>query len=424
MLGWSTYIGTAEAVGDVEVYHLTKENLKRLLDLASRQGKSLLSGTLLEMRTHALSKWLSRMENFPSKCDRIPLIGRLVERLTKLIEEAETQRETGKRRGHRTLDEKLFQSLVKAYLSDRAPLIVPAVEGGHYFRMKIQSRARQRRLQAEREARGSVFKTPRALRPIKFMRQPRSIAILKEEIKKQQTSDVDVIIPRREPIPPIKRAAKKTDLKTSEIDTDTAEKENVVTNKDDTSQINVTTDDSTSQKDIHENERSTKTVQISTENQFIEHQSISLITEISSLSDSPVKVTEQKELKTKPLSAAPRCDHHNVNLVAGQTLQFYSQYLRGRLEKQYEQAEVNPAIVDANATMDQLEQKIYSFYDPNNNLPQNTNLIARLARIDETREKTILPGGKCYIQRSPCRLLKRSMQLKNHSHIRHHMVEQ
>lgn len=272
-------------------------------------------------------------------------------------------------------------------------------------------------------------RTPRALRPLLNTRKPRSIAHLKEAIKKHQTSDVDVIIPKRRGVhqlPPLTT----TEVSDNEKSNTAAEvKHNAQTNSNDLmdyTRQNATlellgkpsltvTPHAQNLEVIKEDEEETTRIDNPTES---DAQTKDKVVEDNQPVHDPILITEYH------MKAPPKCDKDEPQLVEGKALKFYSQYLRGRLDKEYAKAGIDPEIIQCNEEAYHIEQKLYHFIDPNNNLPEETTTIKKLNRLDLERKQSLLPGGKCYVQKSPCKLLRRSLLTNNteHRHTRHHMV--
>ena len=288
------------------------------------------------------------------------------------------------------------------------------------FRLVMQEKAEIRRRQ--KKGRGPT-RPPRSLRPLLNDRKPRSISLLKDAIKKHQTSDVDVIIPQRrsfelDPLPPVKPAAIQEPAS------------------------NIQTQEPSKEESIHYS-RQNATLGFVENAENVASEGFGVIREETETGHS-LQITEQAETRIPDdniksiaaehvsdpiliteLKAPPKCyDKETDPLVQGKTLKFYSQYLQGRLDKEYEKAGIDPEIIQCNNDAALIEQKLIHFIDPNNNLPEKTTAVKKLNRLDLNKTQSVLPGGKCYVQKSPCKLLRRSLLTNNkeHSHIRHHMV--
>lgn len=256
-----------------------------------------------------------------------------------------------------------------------------------------------------RERQGNV-QLPQSLRPFKQNRIPRSIASLKEEMRKLNTSSVDDLIPKTRRRSMELKPLSQADLKAVKLQRPTSQPDytklraskplpNIVVNSPEASFHQISEQNSTEKVTSGEN----------------------VAIEDNSQIPAPVLVTELLRKPADSLEAryVPRCD--SLPLVEGRTLKFYSQYLRGRLDDEYNKSSVNYTVLQNNQETDALETKLQNFVDPH----QATSVF-KLHRLDATNSN-ILPGGKCLIERRPCRLMSKSLPLKSHEHVRRHMVE-
>lgn len=284
----------------------------------------------------------------------------------------------------------------------------------------MQEKAKHRQLQREKYAKRGGSKTKKPLRPLQTIRAPRSIAALKEQIRIFQTSDANIIVPPRKEmggLEPLKnRHTVEKDTRTKSMgDLESLEKGEL-------HRANL---------GMNNLPRSTviqpgyaRLVPVEGNREKISHTRSIVGSEAAErnlhkmTSSSPgVLVTEVNSPKG---AADSNCEQ--VDLVEGKTLKFYSQYLRRRLEREYDKELVEPEIYQNNKEADILEKKLRMFIDPYDTLPESTTAISKFKRLDETIKANLLPGGKCLVERRPCKLLQKAFPFKAHEHVHRHIV--
>ena len=272
----------------------------------------------------------------------------------------------------------------------------------------MQERASLRKKQ---QARRSTIRLPHSLQPLKNRRIPRSIATLRDQIKKYNTSDVDVLIPHTkrnvhlEPLPPKEDAPMNNPTPYNYgITTSRPAPQPPVVQEPYTAptMMNSVTDSSTFANKVRAWQNNMEQTSENTENEVVVK---------PPSSSEPVLITE----------ASHKCD--DFQLVEGKTLKFYSQYLQGRLASEYDKPLIDAEVVQNNKDAELLEQKLQQFLDPEHTLPDGASAISKFHRLDESKKTKILPGGKCLVERMPCRLLRKTFPLTAHEHVKRRIVE-
>ncbi|XP_067934834.1 uncharacterized protein [Watersipora subatra] len=407
ILGINSYIQTIVTESSSKLFHINKENWERLLKLANNMGHTVSNPTLTALTEMAHMTWSTRLEKFSVNGEQLSCLHAMTKELfNHLILRTKSETPTAMSR-----EERLFESLITSYLKDETPLISPFVEGGPYYRSLMKDRAELRKKQKDK--RGNV-KPPYSLQPLKNDRTPRSIATLKEQIKKYNSSDVDLLIPptKRPTLDPITNVTK-TKNTTKQTAASQSYHEPMPVPK--LASDNQALDPS---KPLHEFDilLEEKAEQDEKRDWYTGFEHITEQDENGTAYDLSVSA----EVKAEPVLITETHDQsENVDLVQGKSLKFYSQYLKGRLDREHDKPQVDAQVAKNNRDVEKIEQKMFHYlraYD-------GTTGVNKLHRIDESKDMTVLPGAKCFVERAPCKLLSKDFPLRAHEHVKRHIVE-
>lgn len=269
------------------------------------------------------------------------------------------------------------------------------------FRKLIQQKAQQRRNIEARGSRGRIV--THRLKPLQNDKKPRSIVMLKRAIKQHNSSDVDVIVPkhysyaneptfhvieRKNSLPPIQKPDSVLSHDSSDV-------------------------------------------------KLWRSQSAALFAETQGhkVDDPPVKSLSVMD-RPKPdfelnsehindkqiFKACAKKKTEEVELVEGKTLKFFGQKLRGALQQEYDKNRVEEAIIECNLLAEDVERKLLVFYAQEETSLENTS-AKKLKRIEEKEGVKVKPGGKCFVERVPCRISNKSFQVSSHVHVKHHIIQ-
>lgn len=274
----------------------------------------------------------------------------------------------------------------------------------------IKSKAEQRR---QLEARRGIVRPPFRLRPMRHSsRHPRSIVQLKEEIRKQNTSDADAIVPHKETDYSY-LFSDEVESKEKGVGKTAHNKETNNTGKAEQSLPSIERQSSFMLEGLGYFKHLAAPLMPSTIDEEIETMS----NEFNDFTDTevtqafnPVLVTEKVPRKLEQLEPVP-----------GRALNFVCHQLSGKLHNAYNKEKINPIIIEINQEADLIEDKLKEFLGITS---QNSFAIQKMKRLNKTKHLATKPGGRCVVDRNPCKAMRGNFQVANHQHVTHFMLDE
>lgn len=78
MLGLNTYIQTVISESVTQLFHISRDNLNRIMKLASKEGQLVCAPTVAAMAEIALDVWTNRIQKFSTATDDFSYIDRMM----------------------------------------------------------------------------------------------------------------------------------------------------------------------------------------------------------------------------------------------------------------------------------------------------------------------------------------------------------